>query len=562
MPAASLVSLPIMPTNTTRGTACSTALRSAAPVKSPTSTKQTSGRPGSNAIAPFSVRPPVHSTSGGSGACVLSACAPRTATACSTDARHDAVEKGRTMPVVPRIEMPPRMPSRRLVVLRAITSPPGTEITTRSMRSSAAGPRLSSAASSASLTARSIIARGTGLIAGPPISRPRPGLVTTPTPSPPSSCIAPPARLIALAFCAATPAPATPLAPSRQETVAVRCAPWVTSGSSPASLTTTACHVPGLSSSQRSTGNVMRCAHRPSLPGNETSTRAAGSPDTRAHVAAFAAAAEQVPVVQPLRSAFPPRVFMVRGRSGSRSSLTSGPYFGSADVACRVSPLAVSAAVPVKVPGVVEVRAGAVRAESRADQEQRVLPQLARLDRFLHGGHGAVRQFLVWPGGAGRDEYRRVRGVPSGQQLCGELTGARGGEENGHRRAVGGERADRLARRHRGLAAFEPGQDDRLRHLWDRQLALGEGGDGGEGRDAGHDLHLEAKLARAVKLFLDGSPQRGIAGVHPRDAQPFGGGLLVVRQHAFDRQRGRVDDLGAGPSVLQDFLLDETGGPD
>ncbi len=130
--------------------------------------------------------------------------------ACSTLARQDAVENGRTMPVVPRIEMPPMMPSLALVVLRAIRSPPGTEITTRTPEA---------ARSTASPTACVIIARGTGLIAGAPSSRPRPGLVTTPTPTPPSSSIP---------------------AGSRQLTVAVRCAPCVTSGSSPASLTTTA----------------------------------------------------------------------------------------------------------------------------------------------------------------------------------------------------------------------------------------------------------------------------------------------------------------------------------
>jgi hypothetical protein len=66
-----------------------------APVKSPTSTKQTSGRSGSIRIAAFSVAPPVASTSVGSP------CAAITDTACTTDARHDSVENGRTTPVVP-----------------------------------------------------------------------------------------------------------------------------------------------------------------------------------------------------------------------------------------------------------------------------------------------------------------------------------------------------------------------------------------------------------------------------------------------------------------------------
>ena len=193
-----------MPAKTTRLRSCWTARRSAAPVKSPTSTKHTSGSSGSSFMAPFSVRPPVHSTT------VSSPWAASTEIACSTLARQDAVEKGRTMPVVPRIEIPPMMPSLALVVLRAIRSPSGTEMMTLTP---------CWARSTASPTAWVIIVRGTGLMAGPPTSSPRPGLVTTPTPTPPSSSM-----------------PGS----SRQRTVAVSRAPWVTSGSSPASLTTTA----------------------------------------------------------------------------------------------------------------------------------------------------------------------------------------------------------------------------------------------------------------------------------------------------------------------------------
>ena len=56
--------------------------------------------------------------------------------ACTTLAAYAAVEKGRTMPVVPRMEMPPMMPRRALVVFSAIFSPPGTLMTTRTPRSS------------------------------------------------------------------------------------------------------------------------------------------------------------------------------------------------------------------------------------------------------------------------------------------------------------------------------------------------------------------------------------------------------------------------------------------
>lgn len=41
-----------------------------------------------------------------------------------------SAEKGRTMPDVPMMEMPPMMPSFGLNVLVASSSPPGTEIVT------------------------------------------------------------------------------------------------------------------------------------------------------------------------------------------------------------------------------------------------------------------------------------------------------------------------------------------------------------------------------------------------------------------------------------------------
>ena len=117
-----------MPTKTTSRSPSSTACRRAAPVKSPTSTKQTSGSSGSIRIAAFSVRPPVARTSVGSP------CAAMTDTACTTEARHDSVENGRTTPVVPRMLMPPRMPSRALVVFLARCSPSGTLMVTRTPR--------------------------------------------------------------------------------------------------------------------------------------------------------------------------------------------------------------------------------------------------------------------------------------------------------------------------------------------------------------------------------------------------------------------------------------------
>ncbi len=71
--------------------------------------------------------------------------------------------------------MPPTMPRRALDVLAAMSSPPGTENVT------------ASGASVTSARAAGIMRRGTGLMAGVPTARPRPGLVTVPTPAPATS---------------------------------------------------------------------------------------------------------------------------------------------------------------------------------------------------------------------------------------------------------------------------------------------------------------------------------------------------------------------------------------
>ncbi len=275
-----------MPTKAQRLRPRAVARRRAWPVKSPTSTKQTWSRPGYRRMAARSVRPPVDSTR------VSRPSAAITSTACSTLARQAAVENGRTTPVVPRMEMPPTMPRRGLVVLRAMRSPPGTLTTTRAPLPSR---------SSTSPTAAVIWRRGTGLMAGPPIGRPSPGRVTRPTPSPPSM--------------------RRPGSGSRK-TRAVRWAPWVTSGSSPASFTTTASASPS-PSRQLATANVTR---RPPA-GRPTSTRSCARPLTSAAAAALAAAAAQVPVVHPDRRSRP-ATLAVRGRSGSRSSTWRGSPAG------------------------------------------------------------------------------------------------------------------------------------------------------------------------------------------------------------------------------------------
>ena len=123
---------------------------------------------------------------------------------------QDEHEYGMTMPVVPRIESPPRMPRRALVVFSASASPPGidTVISTSPVTPWAAAREA---------TMSCIIRRGAGLIAGSPMESSNPGRVTVPTPAP--------ARK-------RTPEPSGAVT-----TVTTISAPSVTSGSSPASLT-------------------------------------------------------------------------------------------------------------------------------------------------------------------------------------------------------------------------------------------------------------------------------------------------------------------------------------
>ena len=115
---------------------------------------------------------------------------------------------GSTIPVVPRMEMPPAMPRRGLKVFFARRSPSGTEMT-------ASSPPDQSARAQTSSRFSRIIRRGTLLMAAAPTGWSRPGFVTRPTPGPPSMTI-----------------PGS----SRRDTRAKMRAPSVTSGSSPASL--------------------------------------------------------------------------------------------------------------------------------------------------------------------------------------------------------------------------------------------------------------------------------------------------------------------------------------
>ena len=86
-------------------------------------------------------------------------------------------EYGMTMPVVPRIDRPPTMPSRPLSVFSASAAPPGIAISTSTSP-------VPCAVAATSAMAAAIIWRGTGLMAGSPGGTGSPGRVTMPTPSP------------------------------------------------------------------------------------------------------------------------------------------------------------------------------------------------------------------------------------------------------------------------------------------------------------------------------------------------------------------------------------------
>ena len=246
--------------------------------------------------------------------------------------------------------MPPMMPSLALVVLRAIRSPSGTEMITVTP---------CSARSTASPTAWVIIARGTGLMAGPPTLEPEARLGDD---AHAHAAVQLEARLVAPAHGGG----------QLRAVGHVRVVAGVLDHHRPR---------PGAGSSvQASTGKRTRW---PS--GRPTSTRAAAS--------AWWPARWWPPWPRRTRRsrwssrcAAPCfRTFAVRGRSGSRSSGSAGSR--PCSLVSRSCFLAWGSAfaVPVEVAGVVQVRAGACCLQRRADQDQRVLPELALLDG---GGQG------------------------------------------------------------------------------------------------------------------------------------------------------------------------------
>ena len=87
---------------------------------------------------------------------------------------------GSTIPLVPRMDIPPTIPRRELNVLSAILSPSGTEISTEIPPVWPYAPQTSS-------TASFIMLRGTRFMAAFPTGWSRPLRVTLPTPTPPST---------------------------------------------------------------------------------------------------------------------------------------------------------------------------------------------------------------------------------------------------------------------------------------------------------------------------------------------------------------------------------------
>ena len=169
-----LENLPTIPTWETRLMPLLTQRFIAGPENIPASTYAISGKSSRRRVY-SSLRVPVDS------ARCSSPLVAATSIARCTLARHAAVLKGCTIPVLPSMLMPPSTPSRALVVCSAISTPPGTEIRARTPVS-VGHPH----AASPSPTASAIIRRGTRVTAGSPTAMPVPGRVTVPTPGPPA----------------------------------------------------------------------------------------------------------------------------------------------------------------------------------------------------------------------------------------------------------------------------------------------------------------------------------------------------------------------------------------
>src|ERR687890_2326827 len=255
-------------------------------------------------------------------------------------------------------------------------------------------------------------------MAGPPTGSPSPGLVTRPTPSPRSN---------------STPCP------SRHEMWAVRWAPSVTSGSSPASLMTTA-SAHESPRSHLSTSNSTRRS-RP-FPGSFTSTRACGRPLASALAAALAAAAAQVPVVQPVLSFWPLTFSMLGGMEGSRSLRG-----GICSLLGRLRP-----AEHVRERGAVQMRARTSGPEPGTDQYQRLPGKSCLPHPVGEVFEAALYNLFVGPARPVDHGTRGLGSVAALQEFFLQDAGLRGGEEDRHSRPVFREAPYVLAVWHRGAA--------------------------------------------------------------------------------------------------------------
>src|SRR5918994_3081304 len=338
---------------------------------------------------------------------------------------------------------------------------------------------------------------GAGFMPGPPTGSPSPGFVTTPTPSPRSSS-----------------SPGS----SRQETRAVRCARSVTSGSSPASLTTTA-SAHEAPSSHLSTSNSTRR----SVPfaGSFTSMRSCGSPLTNAFAAALAAAAAQVPVVQPVLSFSPLTFSMLGGMDGSRS-LRGG-----------IVPL-LRLAEHVRKSGAIEMGARSAGTEPGTDDYERLPGKAGLPDPAGQVFETALDHALVGPARPVDDDARGLRRVASLQELLLQGPRLRRGEEDSHGRPVLRETPYLLTRRHRGTTRAAR-EDHGLRHLRHRQLPTDGGSGGSEGGNPGHNLPVEANLLANLDLLHHSPVQARVSGMHAGDFEILINRPLVKLSHAFER---------------------------
>ena len=119
-PSASLTALPIMMPRVMWAKSIARAITRQRPMKLPYWTKALGGRSGKCARSHLSLLPPE----------LITRCSPKTDRETPISRRiestHASVEKGRSTPVVPRIEMPSTTPSRGLKVCGASVSPSGT----------------------------------------------------------------------------------------------------------------------------------------------------------------------------------------------------------------------------------------------------------------------------------------------------------------------------------------------------------------------------------------------------------------------------------------------------